>query len=261
MNADKATPRHPDEPRKTFIDHLAPAGLALAVCAGLSAALSGLGTRWGWWYFTTGFTILRWSAVAGLMAAIVSLTGGILSGRGIRRAGVFIALAGFLIGVVIAAIPWSWMRTAQQVPRIHDISTDMDDPPHFVAIMPLRKDAPNPPEYGGSAIAFQQRSAYPDIKPLVLPIPVNAAFERALRTSRDMGWTIVDASPNDGRIEAMDRTFWFGFTDDIVVRITPLQGSSKIDVRSVSRVGLSDIGTNAKRIRAFLRRMSGSGTS
>jgi uncharacterized protein (DUF1499 family) len=261
MDANQHMLKHANEPQKRLVDHIAPAGLALALFAGLSAALSGLGTRWEWWYFTTGFMILRWSAVAGLVAAIVSLMGGILSGRGIRRAGVFIALAGLLIGVVVAAIPWSWMRTAQQVPRIHDITTDMDNPPRFVSIMPLRKDAPNPPEYGGSGIAVQQRAAYPDIKPLVLPIPVTASFERALRTARNLGWTIVDASLNDGRIEAMDRTFWFGFTDDIVVRITPLPGNSKIDVRSVSRVGLSDIGTNAKRIREFLRRISRAGTS
>jgi uncharacterized protein (DUF1499 family) len=256
MNADQHMRKDDHAPHKRLVDHIAPAGLALALCAGFSAALSGLGTRWGWWYFTTGFMILRWSAVAGLIAAIVSLMGGILSVRGIRRAGIFIVLAGLLTGVVIAAIPWSWMRTAQQVPRINDITTDTDNPPRFVSIMPLRKDAPNPPEYGGPGIALQQHAAYPDIKPLVLPIPATAAFERALQTAHDMGWTIVDASANEGRIEAMDRTFWFGFTDDIVVRITPLPGSSKIDVRSVSRVGLSDVGTNAKRIRVFLRKMN-----
>jgi uncharacterized protein (DUF1499 family) len=260
-NADPHMLKHANAPNKTLVGHIAPAGLALALCAGVSAAFSGLGTRWGWWHFMTGFMILRWSAVAGLLAAIVSLTGGILSGRGIRRAGVFISLTGLLIGVVIAAIPWSWMRTAQQVPRIHDITTDMDNPPRFVSIIALRKDAPNPHEYGGPEIALQQRTAYPDIKPLVLPIPVTAAFKLALKTARDMGWKIVDASANDGRIEAMDRTFWFGFTDDVVIRIVPLPESSKIDVRSVSRVGLSDVGTNAKRIRKFLRIISRAGMS
>jgi len=261
MNVDQHTLRHTNVPNKTLVDHIAPAGLALALCAGFSAAISGLGTRWGWWHFTTGFMILRWSAVAGLLAAIISLTGGILSGGGVRRAGVAIALAGLLVGAVVAGIPWSWMRTAQEAPRIHDITTDMDNPPRFVSIMLLRKDAPNSPEYGGPGIALQQRAAYPDIKPLVLPVPVVSAFKRALQTAHDMGWKIVDASAQDGRIEAMDRTFWFGFTDDVVVRITPLPGRSRIDVRSVSRVGLSDIGTNAKRIRAFLRRLSGAGTS
>ena len=256
MNADQHMLKNAHAPHKRFVDHIAPAGLALALCASLSAAFSGLGTRWGWWHFTTGFMVLRWSAAAGLIAAIVSLMGGLLRGRGIRRAGIFITLAGLSIGVVVAAIPWSWMRTAQHVPRINDITTDMEDPPRFVSILPLRKDAPNSPEYGGPGIASQQRAAYPDIKPLILPVPVAAAFERALKTARDMGWTIVDANSNDGRIEAMDRTFWYGFTDDIVVRITPLPGSSKIDIRSASRVGLSDIGTNAKRIRVFLSRIS-----
>ena len=261
MNADQHTLPHSNVPHKKIVDCIAPAGLALAVSAALSAAISGLGTRWGWWHFTTGFMILRWSAVAGLVAAFVSLTGGILSGWKIRRAGVAIALAGLLVGAVVAGIPWSWMRTAQQVPRIHDITTDMENPPRFVSIMPLRKDAPNSPEYGGPGISLQQRAGYPDIQPLVLPIPVETAFTRALQAAHDMGWNIVDASANNGRIEAMDRTFWFGFTDDIVVRITPLPGHSKIDVRSVSRVGLSDIGTNAKRIRAFLSRISRAGTT
>ncbi len=89
----------------------------------------------------------------------------------------------------------------------------------------------------------------------------NRHSTRALQAAHDMGWNIVDASANNGRIEAMDRTFWFGFTDDIVVRITPLPGHSKIDVRSVSRVGLSDVGTNAKRIRAFLGRISRAGAT
>ena len=261
MNADQDELRHTHLPNRTLVEYIAPAGLALAIGAGLSAVISGLGTRWGWWYFTTGFVILRWSAVAGLLAALVSLIGGILSGWKIRRTGVTIVLAGLLVGAVIAGIPWSWMRTAKQVPRIHDITTDMENPPRFVSIMPLRKDAPNSPEYGGPGIALLQRAGYPDIQPLVLPIPAVSAFERALQAARDMGWNIVDASAKDGRIEAMDRTFWFGFTDDIVVRITPLPGLSKIDVRSVSRVGLSDIGTNAKRIRAFLSRISGARTS
>ena len=261
MYTDQHMLKHSVAPGKAFIDNMAPIGLALAIGAGLFAALSGLGSRWGWWNFTTGFMLLRWSAIAGLVAVIVSLIGGILSGRAQNRTGIYLALAGLLTGAIVAGIPWSWMLTAKNMPRIHDITTDMNDPPHFVSILPLRKNAQNSADYGGPGIATQQRAAYPDIKPLVLPIPFTTAFERTLRTARDMGWVIVDASENDGRIEAMDRTFWFGFTDDIVVRITPMPGSSKIDVRSVSRVGLSDIGTNAKRVRQFLRRISMAGAS
>ncbi len=261
MNVDQDELKHTNLPNRTLVEYIAPAGLALAIGAGLFAVFSGLGFRWGWWYFTTGFMILRWSAVAGLLAALVSLTGGILAGWEIRRSGLAIVLAGLLVGAVVAGIPWSWLRTAKQVPRIHDITTDMENPPRFVSILLLRKDAPNSPEYGGPRIALQQRAGYPDIQPLVLPIPGESAFERALQAARDMGWNIVDASANDGRIEATDRTFWFGFTDDIVVRITPIPGLSRIAVRSVSRVGLGDIGTNAERIRAFLSKIPGAGTT
>ncbi len=89
----------------------------------------------------------------------------------------------------------------------------------------------------------------------MLPLPPPQAFEQALRMARDMGWTIVDSNPGEGRIEATDMTFWFGFKDDIVIRIVPAAQGSRVDVRSVSRVGRSDVGTNAKRIRKFLKKL------
>src|SRR6266540_56651 len=102
MNTNQHMLRQTYTPLSRLIENIAPAGLALAIGAGLFAALSGMGTRFGWWSFMTGFLILRWSAVAGLVAAVVSLIGGILSGRGIHRTGVYIALAGILIGAVVA---------------------------------------------------------------------------------------------------------------------------------------------------------------
>ena len=108
-----------------------------------------------------------------------------------------------------------------------------------------------------------QQTAYPDIAPAVLPLKPDKAFDQALEAAREMGWTIVDASVQDGRIEATDTTRWFRFKDDIVIRIRPaLDGSgtalqaSVIDVRSVSRVGKSDLGTNARRIRNYLEALT-----
>jgi uncharacterized protein (DUF1499 family) len=124
-----------------------------------------------------------------------------------------------------------------------------------VAILPLRRDASNPPEYGGEAVAAQQLKAYPDVRPLTLTVPPDATFEKALRTAREVGWDIVESRPDQGRIEATDTTLWFGFKDDIVVRVTASDSGSRIDVRSVSRVGQSDIGTNAARIRNYLSRI------
>lgn len=258
MNAHQETNTRPDlSSQGTAADYVAAAGFVLAILAGIAAALSGLGYRFGWWHFTTGFAILRGAAYCGIGAAAVSLIGGITVRHEHRRSVVLLAAAGILLGLVTAGIPWSWMRTAQQVPRIHDITTDIVNPPQFVSVIPLRKDAANPAEYGGPDIAAQQRAAYPDIGPLVLPVPLPAAYERALRAAEGMGWRIVDANAGEGRIEATETSLWFGFKDDIVVRITPVPGGSRIDVRSVSRVGKSDVGVNAKRIRMYLRELAG----
>ena len=156
------------------------------------------------------------------------------------------------IGMAVLWVPWNWRRTAESVPPIHDITTDTGNPPEFVDILPLRADAPNPAAHEGDSIAAIQRAAYPDVQPLALDLPPDRAFEAALEAARSMGWEIVAAEPDQGRIEATDTTFWFGFEDDVVIRVTPAAGGSRVDVRSVSRVGRSDVGTNAKRIREYL---------
>ena len=157
-----------------------------------------------------------------------------------------------LLVVAAFATPVSKLREASRVPRIHDITTDTASPPRFVSVVPLRAGAPNSVEYGGPELAAQQRQGYPDLQPLSLPVPPNQAFDRALATARKMGWEIVASDPPSGRIEATDTTFWFGFKDDVVIRVAPAENGSRIDVRSLSRVGLSDVGTNAARIRRYL---------
>ena len=256
MHAHQDTLKHTFMSEGGLVAYLAPAGLALAVLAGITEAFAGFGSRWGWWHFTIGFAILRWAAVSGLVAALLSLAGGIAVRHAAQRAALYMAASGILIGLVVAGIPWSWMHTAQQLPRIHDITTDTADPPRFSAILPLRKDAANSSEYGGPGVAAQQRAAYPEIAPVTLPVPQSASFERALRAAEDMGWQIVDANAREGRIEATATTFWFGFKDDVVIRIVPAPAGSRVDVRSVSRVGLSDVGTNAKRVRDFLHKLA-----
>jgi uncharacterized protein (DUF1499 family) len=125
-----------------------------------------------------------------------------------------------------------------------------------VAVLPLRASAPNPTTYGGTKIAGLQRRAYPDLGPAILNTPPPHAFEQALATVRAMGWDLVAADQKAGRIEATDTTFWFGFKDDVVIRVRPSEGGSRIDVRSLSRVGGGDVGTNANRIRAYLRKLA-----
>jgi len=230
-------------------------GLILAVLAALAAMLAGFGSRWGLWYFRTGFTILSWAAYVGIAAVLASLIGAILTRPTTLRRGFLFSIFGLIIGIVVVGVPWCYWRTAQRVPAIHDITTDTENPPRFVSILPLRENAPNSSEYGGPEIAAKQRTAYPDLVPTVLSAPPDKAFEQALTAARKMGWVIVDANAAEGRIEATDTTFWFGFIDDIVIRITPADRGSRVDIRSVSRVGKSDVGMNAKRIGKYLKEL------
>ena len=143
------------------------------------------------------------------------------------------------------------------MPAINDITTDTANPPVFVAMVALRAGAPVPVTYPGEATATAQHQAYPDIRPIELAAPPAEAFARALDAAKRMGWEIVVADAGAGRIEGTATTPWFGFRDDVVVRVTPTATGSRIDVRSVSRVGKSDLGTNAARVRRYAAMLAG----
>src|SRR4030042_4574547 len=127
-------------------------GFMLAVLAALTAVLACFGSRWGLWYFRTGFVILRWAAYVGIAAALASLIGAILTWPTTLRRGFLFSIFGLVIGILVFGVPWSSLRTAQRVPAIHDITTDMENPPRFASVLPLRKTALNPSEYGGPEI-------------------------------------------------------------------------------------------------------------
>jgi uncharacterized protein (DUF1499 family) len=223
----------------------------VAVSAVLLLAASGLGTRAELWTYRTGFTLLRYAAYAGAAAvglALVSIA--ITRPRG-GTLGMLIASLG--LGALTFGLPYSQQRAARAVPPIHDITTDTNDPPVFVDVLPLRADAPNSAEYAGDSIAALQREAYPDVQPVQLPAAPGAAFTRALRAAESMGWAMVATDSAAGRIEATATTTWFGFKDDVVIRLRAEGSGTRVDVRSVSRVGRSDVGANAARIRAYVK--------
>lgn len=230
---------------------LAMVALALALLATLMLLLSGPGTRMGLWDFRTGFSLMKWAAYTGAAAVVAALIAMAVG----RRRGIVLAAIALVLGALMFLLPWNMRRGASAYPGIHDITTDTRNPPAFVAIMPLRKDAPNPPEYLGDSIARIQWQAYPDLQPLMMAMPVDSAFGNALVVAREMGWELVDQSRQEGRIEATATTPWFGFKDDVVIRVTSASGISRVDVRSKSRVGRGDVGANAKRIRAYLERL------
>jgi uncharacterized protein (DUF1499 family) len=238
--------RH-DESRTSRVALLA---LFVAMASAVTLASTGLLYRAHIVGLAPAFTILRWAlygAIATLLLAVIAI---IIAAR--RGTGMTMPVVTLLLVLAAFATPVAKLRQAARVPRIHDITTDTASPPRFVSVVPLRGGAPNSVEYGGPEIAAQQRQGYPDLQPLSLPVPPNQAFDRALATARKMGWEIVASDPTSGRIEATDTTFWFGFKDDVVIRVAPAEHGSRIDVRSLSRVGLSDVGTNAARIRKYL---------
>lgn len=224
--------------------------LLIAVIAAGLLLIAGPGTRTGLWEFGFGFTLMRWALYGGVAAGVLGIL--LLLIPATRRGGAGALLAAVVIGLGTAAVPWTFVQKARSVPPIHDITTDTADPPEFVAIAPLRADAPNPVAYPGEETAAQQHEAYPGIRTLQVDAWPAIAFEHALETARMKGWEIVEASEEEGRIEATATTFWFGFKDDVVIRIRGDNGGSAVDVRSKSRVGRSDVGANAARIEAYL---------
>lgn len=232
-------------------------GLLLAILCALAMAVSGPGYRFGWWPLPTAFGILRWTTYGAIAATLIGVVGAVLARPGAARRGFGCALAVVAIGAATMAGPLALMWRAKQVPPIHDITTDIERPPQFAAILPLRAGAANPAAYGGPDIAAQQKKAYPRVVPLTLPVPPQEALARAAAVAHDMGWTVIDTAKEDGRIEATDTTLFFGFKDDVVIRVTAAPQGSRIDARSVSRIGKSDLGTNARRIERFLGKMRG----
>lgn len=140
--------------------------------------------------------------------------------------------------------------SARGVPPIHDITTDVRDPPTFESIVSLRGADSNPLEIDPEVIA-QQQAAYPDVDTVETSGSYTSSYNLALTTARNMGWDIVREDSNAGFIEAVDTTAIMKFKDDIVIRVRSNAEGSTVDLRSVSRVGMSDLGANAKRIRAF----------
>jgi uncharacterized protein (DUF1499 family) len=227
------------------------AGTIVALAALVTAFAAGAGYDAGLWDIHAGFRILQWSVYIAAGSGVAAFAGLVVALLDRHYRAALIGAVGLAVALALVLPSWQLQERAQMLPSIHDITTDTDNPPQFVALRAVREQSPNGPEYGGEKIAQQQKAGYPDIQPLVLDDPPARAFERALAAARNMGWEIAAASPEDGRIEATATTRWFRFKDDVVIRVTPSATGSRIDVRSKSRLGRSDLGTNAKRIRAY----------
>ncbi|MGZ5100879.1 MAG: DUF1499 domain-containing protein, partial [Usitatibacter sp.] len=230
--------------------------MAVAVAALTMLIASGPGTRLGIWPWGTGFSLMIWAMYTGLAAAAGAIVLVVLLAVPRWRARAWVPVLALGLGLAAALPTVVLYKQAEGLPYIHDVTTDTFDPPLFVALLEERKKAPNGAAYGGPKIAAEQQRGYPDIKSLVLKAEPKDVMQRAIDAARKLDWEIVSSDAPAGRIEATDTTTWFGFKDDIVVRVRPEGTGSRIDVRSVSRVGRSDVGANAKRIRGFIAKLA-----
>lgn len=244
---------------------------AAFVLAALIALVASFGTRLGLWDYKIGISLI-WPAagvgvialIAGLFWATLALMSG--SGEGARYGAV-----GLLGAIIVVGIPLDHLRLRLVSPPIHDISTDVGNAPAFKAIIPLRKGAENGPDYDGPKLirlpdgkleteAALQKKYYGDVIPFAGFGKPQKLFWRALNLANSMGWQVVAFDPKEGRIEATATSFWFGFKDDIVIRVRPAgKLGARLDIRSKSRVGVSDLGSNAARLHTFLKRLKAMG--
>lgn len=230
--------------------------MTLALAALAMTVLAGPGTKMEVWPWQLGLMLLRYGTLVGLAAILGALILIAMMASPKWRAYTWVTVTALVIACIATAPPILMLRKAKNVPLIHDVSTDLADPPKFVALRTARKASPNGVDHGGADVAKLQSQGYPDIHAMVVAKSPAEALKSAVEAGRSLGWEIVATDPAAGRLEATATTAWWGFKDDIVVRITPNANGSRVDVRSASRVGLSDLGVNATRIREFFARLT-----
>ncbi|MDP6675184.1 MAG: DUF1499 domain-containing protein [Gammaproteobacteria bacterium] len=200
----------------------------------------------------TSFLFFGFAFLIFILTVLVTTVGIVISMGTAGEASALYSWSALTISIIIISTTMSQRPDTSGAPPIHDLTTDISNPPAFIAILPLRAEAPNPPEYAGADTAEQQQAAYPDLMTLTIDKPVDEVLTEAEQVVRVLGWDIVAIDQAMGHIEATDTSTWFRFKDDVVIRLTPNNPGTRVDVRSKSRVGMGDMGANAERIRAFL---------
>jgi hypothetical protein len=241
------------------------ARLCLLLGAGsvVMALVGAIGAGQDWWGKLDGLSVVMAAVVMALVAFVFSLIVLLLyrkKGTAIRN----MTAIGLACSLAFLGVIGYWINVGSSVPQIHDITTNLDNPPQFQVLKLRPDDFADVPGRGEAKYAgmdamerwkLLHREAYGDLRTVTLPLPVDKVVTLAEEVARNKGWEIALAKPEEGRLEAVDTVSIFKFKDDVVVRVQPGPGglTSQVDVRSVSRVGRSDLGVNAKRIRGFLK--------
>lgn len=243
--------------------HLTTAAALLSLGAVIAALIASVGSGMGAWHFRVGFSVLRYAfyaAVGGGVLALIGIVAGLIRRTGPGK----LNLVALVVALLFSGYLLQMVTTARSVPAIHDATTNLDDLPAFTTLTVRSDNLENVPDEGRAELARLDpesrwkaihRRAYGDLRTVRLAASVAETTERAANLARSRGWEIAKADPKAGIVEATATSFFFRFKDDVVVRVRPdprRADGSLVDMRSISRVGGSDVGMNAKRIRAFL---------
>ena len=236
---------------------------ALLSIGGVVAALvAAVGSGMGAWHFSAGFTVLRYAfyaAVGGGLLALVLIIAGLVRRTGVGK----LNIVSFVVALLFSAYLLQLVITARSVPAIHDATTNLEDVPAFTTLAVRPDNLEKVPDEGRPELArldpesrwkALHRQAYGDLRTVRVPTGVAETVDHAASLARSRGWTIAKVDRKAGIVEATATSLFFRFKDDVVVRVRPdpqRSGGSLVDMRSISRVGVSDVGMNAKRIRAF----------
>jgi uncharacterized protein (DUF1499 family) len=246
--------------------------MVVAVASVIAGLIGPIGSGLGLWAFPLGLTILFYSFFGALAALVLGVLFGFLGRRSVARAPRLLRWAGMAVALAYGGWLLNYAMIARSVPAIHDVSTDLADPPQFKSLV-IRADnldsVPGAEDADMRGLNPQQRwvllhqKAYGEIRSVRISQPVAAVIEKANRLSIARGWDVALISPAEGRLEATETSRLFRFKDDVVLRVRPTENGqgSIVDMRSISRVGQSDIGVNAKRVKSFLADLSGTVTA
>lgn len=239
-------------------------GLAAFLCFGSVAValVAAVGTGREVWDYRTGLSLLRYAFFAGALGVVVALVAALVARRAEPRLALLSLLALLVAGAFVAFVA-NQVRIARSVPAIHDISTNLDDWPRFYRLTVRPDNLESVPDLGRRDLAALpprerwkaiHREHYGDIATIRVPWDVAETVRRARALAEERGWEVVTTDERRGIVEAVDTSFFFRFKDNVVVRVRPdSDGSgSMVDMRSISRVGVSDVGVNARRVRSFL---------
>lgn len=240
------------------------AGFILSLTVGLVAAL---GTRLGFWNVDFGLlTLFPWCVGIGLLtfvAGVVWILWAMIANDSSAARYGLIGLVGI---IAVLANPVLDFSSAHGKPPIADATTDTEHPPQFVSLLTQRGDDASPPSYHGnepmtfdgkvSTVALVQHKYYGEIHSAAILMSPERLFKRAVTAAYAMGWNVVAIAPDEGRIEATDTSFFFGLTDDIVIRVKPAGMGARLDIRSKARVVANSGNRNPERIRDFLKELS-----